>query len=364
MHVVIATGLYPPEIGGPATFSVFLEKGLKEKHIGCTVVPFSSVRHFPKVIRHIAYFFKVVRAIRRDSIVLALDPVSVGFPALLAARIRGAPFYLRAGGDYAWEQAVQRWGFTGLPEEFPGTFALPIAGRVLVWTEKYVARHAKRVLTQSGHLASIVARWGVEEGKISVVPNSVSLPVLPTRDEARKQFNFGDEPVIVSSGRFVPWKGFAAVINAYSIVRKDFKDARLILAGNGPERAALALKNHMVQFPGSLSKEGLFTLLRAADVFVLNTRYEGFSHQILEAMAVGVPVVTTNIPGNRDLAEDEKTALLVNFNDEAALALTIKRLLTNPQLREKIVRGAHERALTFTPERSFKESCKAIGIDV
>ena len=364
MHVVIATGLYPPEIGGPATFSVFLEKGLKEKHIGCTVVPFSSVRHLPKVIRHISYFIKVLRTIRHGSVVLALDPVSVGFPALLAARLRGAPFYLRAGGDYAWEQAVQRWGFKGLPEEFPGTFPLPFAGRVLVWTERYVARHARRILTQSGHLASIVVRWGVSSDMISVVPNSVSLPSLPTRAEARKQFNFGDEPVIVSSGRFVPWKGFNAVIHGYSIVQKDFNDARLVLAGDGPERAALASENHAVQFLGPLSKEKLFALLRAADVFVLNTRYEGFSHQILEAMATGVPIVTTNIPGNRDLAENGKTALLVAFNDVSALAAAIKRLLSDKNLTESVVREAKSRASIFTPERTFNETCRAIGIQV
>lgn len=359
-HVVIATGLYPPEIGGPATFSVFLERKLQKHSIPYTTVPFSKTRFLPKGIRHVAYFFTVLRAIRRDSIVLALDPVSVGLPAMLAARLRGTPFYLRAGGDYAWEQAVSRWGFKGLPEEFPGNSNLPLAGKLLVWTERFVAKRAERILTQSGHLASIVERWGVSKDKISVIPNAIELPELPTREEARKQFGFGDERIIVSAGRFVPWKGMSAVIAAL----KNIPETRLVLAGDGPELRTLeGQADSKVQFVGNLSKERLFALLQAADVFVLNTRYEGFSHQILEAMTIGIPVVTTNIPGNKELAENTKTALLVPWNNEKELTEAIQRLLSDQELARKIIEGAHVRSKEFTPERTFNETCRAIGLD-
>lgn len=360
-HIIIATGVYPPEIGGPATFSVFFERELHKRNIPYTTIPFSSVRFLPKGIRHLAYFFFVLRAIRQHSIVLALDPVSTGMPALLAARVRRAPFYLRAGGDYAWEQAASRWNFKGLPEEFPGNSTLSLGGRFLVWAERSVARGAARILTQSGHLASIIERWGVSRDKISVVPNSVVLPELPNREEARAQFGFdSDEKIIVSAGRFVPWKGMSTVIQAV----KSISETQLVLAGGGPERRALEEQaGNKVRFVGSLSKERLLTLLRAADVFVLNTRYEGFSHQLLEAMTVGVPVVTTDIPGNKELAEQGKTALVVPWNDKDRIIEAIERLLTDTELARRIAEGAQNRAKEFTPERTFKETCRAIGLD-
>lgn len=367
MHVVIATGLYPPEIGGPATFSAFFEKGLKDKHIPCTVVPFSTVRHFPKVIRHIAYFMRVFRAIRHGSIVLALDPVSVGLPALFAARLRRTPFYLRVGGDYAWEQAVQRWGFTGLPGEFPGATPLPLVGKILVWTERYVARRARRILMQSDHLAGIVAGWGVAKDMIAVIPNGVSNPTLPSREKLRDEFEWGNGPIVISAGRYVPWKGFPALMDAVATLKRDFPDIRLCLAGGGPDetklRAHAATLPIRAVFLGSLSKESLAHAIYAADVFVLNTRYEGFSHQIAEAMAIGTPVVTTDIGGNKDLAEDGKTALTVPFNDVPALAAAIRRVFSDKGLAERIAHGAHVRVREFTPERTFTESCRAVGIE-
>lgn len=366
MHVVIATGLYPPEIGGPATFSSFFEHELKARNIPCTVIPFSAVRHFPRVIRHIVYFFRVLGAIRRGSTVLALDPVSVGLPALFAAHLRGAAFYLRAGGDYAWEQAVQRWGFKGPPEEFPGDTPLPIMGRLLVWTERHVARRARRILTQSGHLASVVTRWGVAREHIVVIPNGVARPSLPPREKLRDEFGWGSDPVVVSAGRFVPWKGFSALMDAVASLKSDFPDIRLCIAGGGPDektlRAHAVTLSARTEFLGSLSKDALAHVIHAADVFALNTRYEGFSHQIAEAFVLGTPVVTTDIGGNKDLAENEKTALTVPFDDVSALAGAIRRLLSDREFSKRIADGAQAHVRSFTPERTFRETCQAIGI--
>ena len=78
--VLIATGLYPPEIGGPATYTKLLETRLPEYGFEISVLPFSSVRHLPKIIRHAAYFLKCLSRARAADIVFAQDPVSVGLP--------------------------------------------------------------------------------------------------------------------------------------------------------------------------------------------------------------------------------------------------------------------------------------------
>src|SRR3990167_7909869 len=104
MRIVIATPLYPPEIGGPATYAKLLFEGLPEKGIEVELVKFSDVRHLPKIIRHIAYFLRVLKAARNANVVLALDPVSVGLPAMKAAQKARKPFVVKIVGDYAWEQ--------------------------------------------------------------------------------------------------------------------------------------------------------------------------------------------------------------------------------------------------------------------
>jgi len=81
-------------------------------------------------------------------------------------------------------------------------------------------------------------------------------------------------------------------------------------------------------------------------------------------MAVGTPVVTTNIPGNRDLAEDDKTALLVEWNDVDAIQRSIKSILEDTGLAERLSEGGRRRAAEFRPERTFTETCRAIGIEI
>ncbi len=110
MRLLIATPLYPPDPGGPATYAKALEEGLPPLPIEVDLVKFSDVRHLPKGVRHVAYFWRVLRALKGVDVVLALDPVSVGLPALLAALIARKKFVLKVVGDYAWEQGRQRWG--------------------------------------------------------------------------------------------------------------------------------------------------------------------------------------------------------------------------------------------------------------
>ena len=107
-RLVVATPLYPPDLGGPATYSYLLEQELPKRGITIELVKFADVRHLPKLVRYLAYFFNVLKALRTKDAVLALDPVSVGLPSMLAARVARKPLFLKVGGDYAWEQGTQR----------------------------------------------------------------------------------------------------------------------------------------------------------------------------------------------------------------------------------------------------------------
>ena len=376
MKIIIATGVYPPEIGGPATFAALFEEGLAERHISYCTLPFRSVRTFPKIIRHIAYFGKLFFSIQRGDIVFALDPVSVGLPACLAARLRHARFYLRVGGDYAWEQGMQRFGVSELPDQFLERYAhaprsFPFLLRFLIRIERWVARYAQKVLVQSSYLGSIVERWGIPKEKIVVVPNSVEVPELPSQEESRRTLQWdANRKIILSSGRLVPWKGFHVLMDAVRSVSETQPSVQLVIVGDGPQRkeleayaATMRSPRFDIVFTGSVSRDVLMQMLRAADVFALNTGYEGFSHQILEACAVGTPVVTTDIPGNADALEHGKTGLMVPYNNAEALVQAISRLLTNTEYAQELSTAARMHVKQYTRAYTVAKTCAALDID-
>lgn len=110
--ILIATGIYPPEVGGPATYTVLVEGELRSRGWNVEVLPFRTVRFLPKVIRHIAYFFLVIIRSINKRYIYAQDVASVGLPALLASRLVFRKFVVRVPGDFAWEQGTQRFGDT------------------------------------------------------------------------------------------------------------------------------------------------------------------------------------------------------------------------------------------------------------
>lgn len=337
IRVLVATGIFPPDIGGPATYSKSLLDELPKRGISVKVLSFGSVRRLPKIIRHFAYFLHVLSLGRGIDIIFAQDPVSVGLPSLLAAKILRKKFLLKVVGDYAWEQWQQnskgqrsRVKFTTLDEFQNQKFDFVTELRRKV--QKFVVGQAKLVIVPSNYLKKIVGIWDVDQNKIKVIYNEFEVPESSvSKEDARRKLGLSGS-VLVSAGRNVPWKGFQTVRDIMPEITHQFSNAKLFIFHNEP-------------------KENLFLYLCAADVFVLNTAYEGFSHQILEAMAFGVPVVSTNIGGNPEIVRDGENGFLVGFNDKEALKNKIIELLKNPELKEKFSQNAKISASKFTKQK-------------
>ena len=107
---------------------------------------------------------------------------------------------------------------------------------------------------------------------------------------------------------------------------------------------------------GRKSAAELAWYLAAADLFVLNTGYEGFSHQLLEAMQAGVPVITTTAGGNRELIVQGQNGLMVRYNDEFNLLEAIKAVWKQPELQEKLAANARHTVAAFSAERMYDQT--------
>ena len=378
-RVVIATGLFPPEIGGPATYSSVLAEELPERGIGLRVVPFRAVRHLPKLIRHLSYAGKLVFASRGADVIFAQDPVSVGLPAYCASRMARKKFYLKIVGDYAWEQYQQKVqsskfkvqndgpGFKTIEEFQDEKFDFVTEGRRLI--QKFVARRAERVIVPSRYLKGIVSQWGVSPEKIEVIYNAFLSPRAPARkDEARRRLQIPpDSFAIVSVGRLVPWKGFDALIAALSAVRREIPSARLYIVGAGPEileldaaiRAA-GLEDAAV-LTGGLPHEETLDYLRAGDLFILNSSYEGFSHTLLEAMSMEIPVMATAVGGNGEAITDGVQGVLYAARDSEAIAGMVIDLARDAARRLRLAKAAYEGLGRFGKEEMIRKTADILS---
>jgi glycosyltransferase involved in cell wall biosynthesis len=322
MKLVIATPLYPPEIGGPATYAKLLHDGLPARGIEVELVKFSEVRHLPKIVRHYAYYRRVYRAARGTDAILALDPVSVGWAARRAARCLRIPLVVKIVGDYAWEQGQQRFGITDGLDEFVKQKKVPLPVHFFRKIQTRVARSATRVVVPSEYLKSIVMSWGIPEEKVFVIYNGIELPAdIPTTEKVRGEF------LIVSAGRRVPWKGFEAIER----VAKKHSDWKVFIGSDLPRAETLGW-------------------IKAADVFVLNSNYEGLSHVLIEAMTLGTPVIATSAGGNTTLIIDGQTGLLIPPKDDEALEQALLSVANDPQAARDRALAAQKRMGGFSVE--------------
>ena len=356
-RILIATPLYPPEIGGPATYAHILTNYLLDAGIATRVLRFSEVRVFPKIARHAIYFFKALARARGCDYILALDPVSVGFPAMAAAFILCKPFVVKIVGDYAWEQGMQRFGVTELLDDF---LKKSYGGRIgyLCKIEYVTARHAQGIIVPSEYLKRVVMAWGIQAEKIQVIANAEELEIISeSREDIRKKLSLLGT-ILISAGRLVPWKGFNILIELMPEIIRSHSDAMLFIVGSGPQKERLESLitakglNERIKLLGAITHRDLLKFMKASDAFVLATAYEGLSHVILEAMAMGTLVVTSNVGGNPELVEHRTNGFLFHLDDRENIIRIIQEALALPEDKRRIIRqAAITQASRYTPER-------------
>jgi glycosyltransferase involved in cell wall biosynthesis len=176
-------------------------------------------------------------------------------------------------------------------------------------------------------------------------------PQPRVRDAVRQQFGIpADALVIGSVGRMVPLKDFSTLLKAAKVLVTEMPNLHLVLAGSGPELPGLReyvascdqLGGHVV-FPGTV--DHVADLLNAMDIFVLPTLMEGMSNTLLEALAVGLPVVATRVGGNPEVVAEDVCGYLFTPQDVPGLISLLRTLLRDSRLRAKFGRAARERAL-------------------
>ena len=233
---------------------------------------------------------------------------------------------------------------------------------------KRVLAGADRVIAVSQSLADLAGRLGAPAERIRVIPNGIDGGLFRPGSKAEARHALGlpaDRPLLVSVGGLTDRKGHHRIIELLPSLLTAYPDLLFAVVGGpsvegdtGPKLRALTselgLSEH-VRLVGACAHEQIPTWLRAADLFCLATRNEGRPNAVIEAMACGLPVVTTDVGGNAEIVKPGQDGLLVPFGEPAALLEALRRGLATRWDHEAISQRARARTWDQTAEQVAAE---------
>jgi glycosyltransferase involved in cell wall biosynthesis len=353
MRVLVVSGIWPPDVGGPASHAPEVADFLRQRGHGVEVVTTAAAppphadfpvywasRGLPRGILHLRAALLVRERAALADVVYTTGMFGRSGAGASAAR---RPYVLKLTADPAFERARRRGIVSGDVDEFQRRPGGPVV-RALRLARDLELRRAAHIFTPSAYLRDLVLSWGVPEERVSVLPNPAPpVPALATREELRRQLGLNGS-TIAFAGRLTAQKSLELALEALAAN----EGVELVIAGEGDRREPLERRAAelgvaaRVRFLGAQPRERVLELFRAADAAILSSGWENFPHTAVEALAVGTPVLATSVGGVAEIVRDGENGLLVPAGDADALADAIGRYFREEGLRQRLQAAAAE----------------------
>lgn len=332
MKIILATGIYYPEIGGPALLVKDLATELKKRGHEPLVLTYSQRGRFEretypvirifrsfKLFNYFKYFTAILRQVKPGDQVVVFDNFSAALPVAVASLFKKLNFCVRVGGDFLWEMAAERMGKqVTLTDYYKTRFSLREVFYFLLIRFIY-QRADKLIVTTNYQHRMLEEYYGLDEKKLHLLPNAfpkvspalpgqVSLPKTPVK----KQLLF--------AGRFTKLKNLKRLLEA--MAKLENKDYQLVLAGEGPEEANLRqltqeLKlDKRVIFNQPVFGQELNQLIKESAWLILPSISDVSPNIVLKAIALNTPVLMTQHSGFYDYLTGHLFFLKYPFNTE------------------------------------------------
>jgi len=331
MKCLLISGIYRPEIGGPATYLPTLARVLIDQSNQVEVITLKNssapaqtedwpvnyiTRNQNLLLRFIKTVILILRKAKSAECIFSNGLIQETAVALVFIKRKSVA---KVVGDPVWERARNK-GLTKFSINEFNTSRLKINQKLQRWLICWSLNRFDRITCPSIELKSLMQGWGVVK-PIEFIPNGVDL--IPASAE-NKEFD------LISVCRLVSWKNLDKLVIANAKAK-----TRLAIAGSGPEESnlkALALSTSSdVTFLGQLEEQGVIKALQKSKVFALLSDYEGLSFSLLQAMACGLPTIVSSAKGNTDVITDNSEGFVIDIKTEDNIVNAIQQLLAKPE---------------------------------
>jgi len=323
LKILITVGIYPPDIGGPASFVPKIAKMLSENEHDVTVICLSDNKFSDDEI------YKVKRILRNQNLLLRW--IQTIFTIIKNGRkvdclfVNGLPMesyvanlFLRKKlvrkivGDWAWERGRNKGIINESFDDFQENshnLHLEIAKFSRGWT----ATKADIVITPSKHLSKVVENWGVQPNKLIIIYNGTKIVNDDVSNTNQGTVN------LITVGRLAPWKNIDTIIKSVNLLKQYDMKFKLFIVGSGPLESELKklvsdlnLSTEVI-FTGQKKYTELTKYYENSNIYIQASGYEGLPHVLLEAINYDLSVISTPIGGSNEILQDGKNGYVLNL---------------------------------------------------
>ncbi len=375
MKVLITVGIFPPDIGGPASFVPKIANILSKNGHEVIVVCLSD----KKIEDELNY--KVVRIIRRQNLIIRwIKTIYKIIKNGIGAKyifVNGLPMesyianlFLRKKlirkivGDWAWERGRNRGIVEDSFDEFQqNSHNLHI--EIAKFSRGWTATKADLVITPSIHLSKVVESWGVDSEKLKVIYNGTTISDI--NEKINKDVNIIN---LITVGRLAPWKNIDTIIDAMNLLRLADIKFHLFIVGSGDLYDELNEKilnlnlDNYITLTGQKNSLELKEYYKKSHIYIQASGYEGLPHVLLEAINYELLVISTPIGGSNEILEDGKNGLILDLIEgkkpsSSYLYQLILKIIDNKDLQnEKIGNAKYLLQNKFDESKNFQEYLK------
>ena len=278
MKIIIATGIYPPDVGGPANYAKQLTDEFKKLGYTIDVVSYRIEKKLPTGVRHLVYFFRMISRLRGADAIIALDTFSVGLPAVCAAKIFKKKIIIRTGGDFLWESYVERTKEKILLSEFYKTkHNFTFKEKVIFNITKFIIKTADIIVFSTLWQKNIFALpYMLDEKKAFIVNNCYY---------AKKESVPATKKIFLWAGRNITLKNIKILEEAFDKAKNVCEEIGLDLSEN-------------------ISRDKLLKKIKCCYAVILPSLSEVSPNFILEAIMYNKPFIMTKDTGFYDELKD------------------------------------------------------------
>ena len=272
--------------------------------------------------------------------------------AVFASQLSGVPAFVTVHSPMAFVDPRSGWD--------PRVYLVKVVNAITY-------RLANRVLVVSYEIKEVVRRlFHLDRSRVLVLKNGIVLDDNPLKPiELEQEFHLTRNRLkLIAVGRLVPLKAFDILVRAISELANGGHDHfSLLIVGEGTERTRLEKLIQDLRVENRIKLLGLrddvMKLMKACDLFALPSRYEGLSIAMIEAMACGLPIISSDVRGLKDYIKHEQNGLIFPVDDHKALAKSILRLANDKTLRERLSHGARK---SFEKEYDMRKNIRSIDM--